>query len=150
MDLEIVELEEVSESVLTAVNDLIPQLSRSAPPLDLAGLAIIANNQACHLLLCLDGMSKKIIGMLTLVVFPIPTGTRAWIEDVVVDSAARGRGAGESLTMYALDLAERNGAKTVELTSRPSREAANRLYRRLGFSARDTNVYRKDLSGAVQ
>lgn len=150
MDLEIVELEEVSESVLAAVNDLISQLSRSAPPLDLAGLALIANNQTCHLLLCLDGMSKKIIGMLTLVVFPIPTGTRAWIEDVVVDSAARGRGAGESLTMYALDLAERHGAKTIELTSRPSREAANRLYRRLGFSARETNVYRKDLSGAAQ
>jgi ribosomal protein S18 acetylase RimI-like enzyme len=80
--------------------------------------------------------------MLTLAVFPIPTGVRAWIEDVVVDQSARGRGVGEALSRRALELAAQAGARTVELTSRPSREAANRLYRRLGFEARETNVYR--------
>ena len=75
-------------------------------------------------------------------VFPIPTGIRAWIEDVVVDGEARGRGVGEELNRFALDLAGRLGAVTVDLTSRPSREAANRLYQRIGFEARETNVYR--------
>ena len=80
--------------------------------------------------------------MLTIVLFPIPTGTRAWIEDVVVDEDARGRGVGALLTQAALDLAVAHGARTVDLTSRPGREAANRLYARLGFEQRQTNVYR--------
>jgi ribosomal protein S18 acetylase RimI-like enzyme len=83
-----------------------------------------------------------IVGMLTLATFRIPTGMRAWIEDVVVDEAARGQGVGEALCRTALDTAAAAGARTVELTSRPSREAANRLYRRLGFQPRQTNVYR--------
>ena len=80
--------------------------------------------------------------MLTLAVFRIPTGIRAWIEDVVVDAEARGRGVGEALTREAVRVAGTHGARTVDLTSRPSREAANRLYQRLGFERRDTNVYR--------
>ncbi len=80
--------------------------------------------------------------MLTLAVFRIPTGLRAWIEDVVVDEAARGRGVGAELTSAAIRLAGERGARTVDLTSRPSREAANRLYQRLGFVQRETNVYR--------
>ena len=88
----------------------------------------------------------KIIGTLTLVVFRIPTAVRAWIEDVVVDAQARGSGAGAALTEAALAKAAEAGARTVELTSRPSREAANRLYQRLGFEARETNVYRRTLS----
>jgi len=86
----------------------------------------------------------SIVGLLTLAVFRIPTGVRAWIEDVVVDEAQRGRGVGEALTREALLRAEAAGARTVELTSRPTREAANRLYRRLGFVERETNVYRYD------
>ena len=79
---------------------------------------------------------------MTLVVFRIPTGVRAWIEDVVVDTEARGMGIGQALNEYAIQLAEQAGAKTIDLTSRPSRESANRLYQRLGFVARETNVYR--------
>ena len=79
--------------------------------------------------------------------FPIPTGSRAWIEDVVVDSTARGKGVGEALNREALKVAKEKGAVTVDLTSRPSREAANRLYQRIGFEKRDTNVYRFDLKG---
>ena len=84
----------------------------------------------------------RIVGMLTLIVFRIPTGVRAWIEDVVVDETARGRGVGEALSQEAVRRALDLGARTVELTSRPSREAANRLYQRLGFVRRDSNVYR--------
>jgi ribosomal protein S18 acetylase RimI-like enzyme len=91
-----------------------------------------------------DG-EPAILGSMTLVVFRIPTGLRAWIEDVVVDGSARGRGVGEALNRAAIDRARAAGATTVDLTSRPSREAANRLYRRLGFEQRTTNVYRLDL-----
>ncbi|MEY4373004.1 MAG: hypothetical protein RL219_1773, partial [Actinomycetota bacterium] len=89
----------------------------------------------------------RIVGTLTLVVFRIPTGVRAWIEDVVVDNAARGHGVGELLNVRALEVARSKGAKTVDLTSRPSREAANRLYQRIGFQPRETNVYRFSLEG---
>ena len=82
------------------------------------------------------------VGMLTLVTFPIPTGIRAWIEDVVVDESARGQGVGAALTREAVRLARSAGARTIDLTSRPSRESANRLYERLGFRLRDSRVYR--------
>jgi ribosomal protein S18 acetylase RimI-like enzyme len=80
--------------------------------------------------------------MLTLVTFPIPTGLRAWIEDVVVDETARGQGVGAALTEEAVRRARTVGARTVDLTSRPTRQAANRLYERLGFELRETNAYR--------
>ncbi|NCZ90521.1 MAG: GNAT family N-acetyltransferase [Actinobacteria bacterium] len=122
---------------------LIPQLSSSNPPPTHAELAAIIANDSCDVLVAKDG--DLIVGSLTLVVFPIPTGIRAWIEDVVVDESSRGKGVGEALNTFALQRARERGAKTVDLTSRPSREAANRLYQRLGFVARDTNVYRYTL-----
>ncbi|AZR00765.1 GNAT family N-acetyltransferase [Trueperella pyogenes] len=118
---------------------LIPQLS-SAQPMDIEQIEQLIAQQAIDLLLYKD--EDEIQGMLTLVTFAIPTGVRAWIEDVVVDDAARGKGAGRALVEAACDLATKRGAKTVDLTSRPSREAANRLYQRCGFEARQTNVYR--------
>lgn len=103
----------------------------------------IVEAEASTVLIARDGRDNgRIVGMLTLVVFRIPTGVRAWIEDVVVDEAARGRGVGEALNQAAVGRALELGARTVELTSRPSREAANRLYQRLGFVRRDSNVYR--------
>jgi ribosomal protein S18 acetylase RimI-like enzyme len=100
----------------------------------------IVSSDACVLFVArVDG---RIVGSLTLATFPIPTGVRAWIEDVVVDGDARGHGVGEALNMAAIEEARARGAITVELTSRPSREAANRLYRRIGFVERETNVYR--------
>lgn len=132
----------VDDALVAAMARLVPQLSSSAPPPGRAELQSIVDSDACHLLVAVDGSS--ILGSLTLVVFPIPTGVRAWIEDVVVDGDARGRGVGDALNRHALELAARLGARTVDLTSRPSREVANRLYRRLGFEPRDTNVYRYD------
>jgi ribosomal protein S18 acetylase RimI-like enzyme len=136
--------EHVSEELVTAFDRLIPQLSSSSPPPSRERLQSIVNSDLCTLLVARDG--DDIVGSLTLVVFPIPTGIRAWIEDVVVDSSARGKGVGEALNMKALEIARTKGAVTVDLTSRPSREAANRLYQRIGFVQRDTNVYRYTLS----
>ncbi len=103
-------------------------------------MASIVGSQATTLLAA--RMDGKIVGLLALAMFPIPTGVRAWIEDVIVDKAARGQGIGETLTREALSLAKAAGARTVDLTSRPSREAAGRLYERVGFAARSTRVYR--------
>jgi ribosomal protein S18 acetylase RimI-like enzyme len=140
---DIIEVTEVDDDVMAAFERLIPQLSRSNPPPTREFLARIAASEASHLLLAVeDGV---ILGSLTLVSFPIPTSIRAWIEDVVVDDGARGKGVGAALNKEALARAEAAGATTVDLTSRPSREAANRLYQRLGFEARETNVYRYQL-----
>ena len=87
-----------------------------------------------------------ILGMLSLIVMKIPTGNKAWIEDVVVDQSARGKGLGKSLMNHALEQAKKLGAKSVDLTSRPSRESANKLYQALGYEIRETNVYRYKFS----
>jgi ribosomal protein S18 acetylase RimI-like enzyme len=137
------EATEASEELAAALERLLAQLSASAVAPSAEQLAALVAAPASRLLLARDEQGE-IIGMLTLVVFPIPTGVHAWIEDVVVDERARGRGVGAQLSRAALALADRAGARTVELTSRPSREAANRLYRRLGFAVRETNVYRYD------
>lgn len=142
-NVEIIEAVEVTPELVEAFARLIPQLSSSNPAPTETQLAAICESEASVLLLAIDREADdRILGSLTLAWFRIPTGVRAWIEDVVVDESARGRGVGELLNRAALDRARELGAKTVELTSRPSREAANRLYQRIGFVARDTNVYR--------
>lgn len=134
---------EVDDDILDAMQRLVPQLSSSSPVPDVNELSEVVGSACTDLLVARDrSQGNRIVGSLTLAVFRIPTGIRAWVEDVVVDGSARGRGAGEALTRAALRLAHARGARTVELTSRPSREAANRLYRRLGFEPRETNVYR--------
>ena len=140
MTVEISVCETVDNDVVDAFARLIPQLSRSSPAPTAEQLQTIVDHDACTLLLArLDG---SIVGAMTLVLFPIPTGLRAWIEDVVVDDSARGAGVGAKINTRAIEIAEAAGAKSIDLTSRPSREAANRLYQRLGFVARETNVYR--------
>jgi ribosomal protein S18 acetylase RimI-like enzyme len=136
---------EVTDELVAAFARLIPQLSRSSPPPGRDELVDIVTSPACDLFLATDD-DGTILGTATLVTFPIPTGRRAWIEDVVVDDAARGLGVGGALTQAMVDRAEELGCTTVDLTSRPSREAANRLYQREGFERRDTNVYRRTLS----
>ncbi|MBA3604906.1 MAG: GNAT family N-acetyltransferase [Actinomycetota bacterium] len=133
----------VDDELVDAFVTLIPQLSSSSPPPDRQLLeAIVADADSALLVARIDG---QIIGVLTLATYRIPTGRKAWIEDVVVDESARGRGVGEALSRAAVDEARRRGAKDVSLTSRPSRQAANRLYQRIGFEARETNVYRLEL-----
>jgi ribosomal protein S18 acetylase RimI-like enzyme len=140
------ECESVTDELVEAMAALIPQLSSSSPAPGPDELAEIVGSDATHLLVARDGdgpgLGGAIVGSMTLAVFRIPTGVRAWIEDVVVDAGARGQGVGETLNRAALEVAARRGARTVDLTSRPSREAANRLYQRIGFVQRETNVYR--------
>lgn len=135
--------EAIDDEVVEAFGRLIPQLSSSNPPPSRGDLEDIAADRASTLFVA--RLHGRIVGSLTLVLFRIPTGLRAWIEDVVVDEAAHGHGIGEALNRAALDYAKQNGAVTVDLTSRPSREAANRLYQKMGFVQRDTNVYRYTL-----
>jgi ribosomal protein S18 acetylase RimI-like enzyme len=135
------EVTTVSPELVAAIAALVPQLSSSTPPPDAGGVAELLESPATTLLVARDG-EGAVVGMLTLVVFRIPTGQRAWIEDVVVDAAARGAGAGAALVREAVRLAAARGARSVDLTSRPSREEANRLYESLGFARRETNVYR--------
>jgi GNAT superfamily N-acetyltransferase len=131
-------VENATDEVVSALARLLPQLSSSPPP-TAAELATIIAGGSTVFVARVDGV---IVGSLTLVLYRIPAGLKAWIEDVVVDEAARGHGVGEALSLAAIDEARRRGANAVNLTSRTSREAANRLYQRLGFSARDSTVYR--------
>jgi ribosomal protein S18 acetylase RimI-like enzyme len=144
-EVEVRVVREADEEVVAAFGRLLPQLSAGAQPLDAAAVAALLASDALTVLAAWVG--GRIVGTLTLVVFTLPTGVRARIEDVVVDDAARGKGVGAELTRTALALAEATGARTVDLTSRPSREAANRLYVRVGFRLRDSNVYRFTFDG---
>ena len=140
MTLEVVVADKVDDELTAAFASLIPQLSSSSPPPTAEQLAeIVASPDSVLYLARLDG---RIVGSLTLAFYRIPTGLKAWIEDVVVDGATRGQGVGEALNTAAIDEARRRGAKNVSLTSRASRESANRLYQRLGFEPYDTNIYR--------
>ncbi len=149
MDVDIEVVSEVTSEVVEAFGRLLPQLSTSAAPLDAPALSVIVAAPASTLLVARVG--GEIVGTLTLVVFAIPTGIRAWVEDVVVDEAARGKQFGgkrvaEALTTEAIKIAGQVGARTVDLTTRPSRVAAGKLYERLGFEQRDSRVYRYAMS----
>jgi ribosomal protein S18 acetylase RimI-like enzyme len=139
------EVTSVDPELVESLRGLIAQLSPSAPPPTDAGIEEIVDSPSTRLLVARadDG---AVVGSLTLVQFRIPTGVGVWIEDVVVDESARGQGTGEALVREGIRLAEAAGARAVNLTSRPDRAAANRLYRRLGFQRRQTNVYRLELS----
>ena len=146
MTVRIVEVDEVTPALVEAFERLTPQLSKSNPPPGEDQLRELVESPATMLLMAVDeDDGDRFVGTLTLVLFRIPTALRAWIEDVIVDEAVGGRGIGKALTREALARAKAAGAKTVELTSRPSREVANGMYRSLGFEPRDTNVYRFEL-----
>lgn len=139
---------EVTDELLEAWATLLPQLSSSSAPLTRAQLEEIVESPAVTMFIArVDGAPGSagkgaIAGSLSLVVFRIPDGVRAWVESVVVDETFRGRGIGEALSVRSVEHAQLLGAKSIDLTSRPSREAANRLYKKIGFEQRETNVYR--------
>jgi ribosomal protein S18 acetylase RimI-like enzyme len=143
MDLQVEIVAEASQDLVDAFRRLLPQLSSAAAPLDVEAVGRILACDANTVLIARDG--DTIVGTLTLVMFPVPSGLRARIEDVVVDHAARGRGVAGLLTHEALRLARQAGARTVDLTSRLDRAAANRLYERMGFRPRESSVYRLPL-----
>jgi ribosomal protein S18 acetylase RimI-like enzyme len=134
---------QVNDELVEAFNRLIPQLSSSATiPTRHELEDLVASHCNSVILVRHEDFNNRIMGTLTLVTFRIPTGVRSWIEDVVVDEAARGKGLGKALTLAALDQARKLGAKTVDLTSRPSREAANHMYQNVGFKLRESILYR--------
>ncbi len=140
VSLEILPATRVDDELVAAFADLIPQLSSSSPPPDAAQLsAIVASPDT---VLYVARVDDVIVGSLTLAFYRIPTGVKAWIEDVVVSADARGHGVGEGLNRAAIAEAAHRGAKNISLTSRSTRDAANRLYQRLGFEPYDTNLYR--------
>lgn len=143
--IKIFEITEMSQKVYDAFERLLPQLSSSAKTPTWEELEDLINSKAGIVLAAVDDEDPEetILGTMTLVVFRIPTGVRAWVEDVVVDKEARGRGIGEKLIRTAIERAKAEGAKTVDLTSRPSRVEAHRLYKRCGFEMRETCVFRR-------
>jgi ribosomal protein S18 acetylase RimI-like enzyme len=139
------ELTETSSSVLQSINELLPQLSSSAQVISMDRLSELVESDNTIIFIGTDE-SGQILGMLSLIVMKIPTGNKAWIEDVVVDQLARGKGMGKALMNHALEKAKELAVKSVDLTSRPSREKANMLYQSLGYQIRETNVYRHKIS----
>jgi ribosomal protein S18 acetylase RimI-like enzyme len=140
MSVEVEAVHQVTDELVDAARRLLPQLSSSAASRSADDLVRITSHQAITLFIARS--QGFIVGMLTLVTFPLPSGFRARMEDVVVDQDARGQGVGTALTMAAIDQAQAQGARSIDLTSRASRVAANRLYQQLGFRLRDSNVYR--------
>jgi ribosomal protein S18 acetylase RimI-like enzyme len=141
-----VEIEKVqfaTPEVVEGLNRLLPQLSSQPPTLTISDVERMVHSEAATLFVATE--NAVVLGTLTLIIFSIPTGRRGWIEDVVVDQSARGAGVGERLTNAAIDEARERGVRSLDLTSRPSREAANAMYIKLGFGRRDTNLYRLTL-----
>jgi len=137
---------QANEELVQAFERLLPQLNTGYPALSLCDLERILAQECITLFVARDEQRGGLItGTLTLIVFSTPTGRHSWIEDVVVDAASRGMGIGEALTRTAIQHAAEMGAKAVDLTSRPAREAANRLYQRIGFERRESNLYRLQL-----
>lgn len=132
---------EANDELLDAFKRLIPQLTKNAPPPSLTGLAALVKSDSSTLLIARAADDLSIVGALSLTVYRVPTGIRSIIEDVIVDSSARGQGLGEALMKRAIEIAREKGASNIALTSNPLRGAANRLYVRMGFKKRETNAY---------
>jgi ribosomal protein S18 acetylase RimI-like enzyme len=142
MEIAIATPADLTDELVAAVAHLMPQLNPTVAPPSRDQLAeIIAT---CDLFLVRDASS--LVAMGTLATYRTPVGVHGWIEDVVVDTAARARGIGEALTRAMLARAREKQVRTLALTSNPRREAANRLYQRLGFTVWDTNLYKGTLS----
>jgi ribosomal protein S18 acetylase RimI-like enzyme len=139
--MEIVKIKRFSERSFEAVLKLLPQLSKDSEVLTRQYFKNMLASEGIHLFFArLD--KKQIVGMLTIAVYKTPTGRKVWIEDVVVDEPHRGKGIGKDLMLFAIDYSGSLGAKYINLTSRPSRIAANELYLKLGFKKYETNLYR--------
>ena len=143
MTVEIEKVQFATPEVVEGLNKMLPQLSSQPPTLTISDVERMVHSEAATLFVATE--NGVVLGTLTLIIFSIPTGRRGWIEDVVVDESARGAGVGEQLTNAAIDEARLRGVRSLDLTSRPSREAANAMYVKLGFGLRESNLYRLTL-----
>ena len=141
--LEIFEVKEACDGYVESINRLLAQLSSSGRCLTFGQLQAMVDCAASHLFLARH--NGEIVAMLTLGEYLAPTGRKMWIEDVVVDAAARGNSFGRAMVEYAVGYARALGDGALMLTSRPSRIAANALYRSSGFEQKETNVYKMDI-----
>ena len=137
--IKIVELRRATSKSLKEINNLLPQLSKTAKPISLKALQTIVKNKDICLVVSRD--RERIMGMGTLVIMHTVVGVRARIEDVVVDEIYRGKGIGEKISKELIALARKKKVRSIELSSRPSRTVANKLYQKLGFRRKETNVY---------
>jgi ribosomal protein S18 acetylase RimI-like enzyme len=143
----ITQAREATGELMEACKRLVPQLTTNKPAPTRSQLTLLLSERSSTLFLARHvDFGGEIIGLATLVLYRVPTGLRGYIEDVIVDEKARRKGVGEALTRACLDKAEQAGCPQVMLTSNPGRQAANRLYERMGFELRKTNVYRYDLN----
>ena len=133
------ELRRATPKSLKEINNLLPQLSKTAKPISLKMLDTITRDKNTCLVVAREDL--QIIGMGSLVVFLTPHSRRARIEDVVVDEKYRGRGIGEKISKELIALAKKKKVKSIELSSRPRRTVANELYKKLGFKKKETNTY---------
>lgn len=133
-------LSDVDNKIITAFNRLMQQLSSNYKPIAKEYLIDIINSS--NIIIFVAKENETIIGSLSLVFYNIPTGMKAWVEDVVIDQSVRGKGVGKALIEQAIVYAKQSGASKLDLTSSPERVAANKLYQKLNFEKRETNVYR--------
>lgn len=140
--IEIKQIKEVTPDIVSAFSRLMPQLAPHLKAPQMEDLSNIVNDKNKYIFIA---SNPQIVGTITLVIVKIPSGTRAWIEDVIVDQDARGQSIGEKMLQYVIDFAKKLNVASINLTSSPSRIAANKLYQKLGFNLRETNVYRIDV-----
>lgn len=136
---EIKQIKEVTPDIVSAFSRLMPQLAPHLKAPQMEDLNNIVGDKNKYIFIA---SNPQIVGTITLVIVKIPSGTRAWIEDVIVDQEARGQSIGEKMLLHVIDFAKKLDIASINLTSSPSRIAANRLYQKLGFNLRETNVYR--------
>lgn len=141
--IEIYKVTASSAQLSEALERLLSQLSQSAQMPNSQQIELLLKSENTHLFVA--EREGEILGMLSLVVVDIPTGRKAWIEDVVVDEKARGLHIGVALVEKAKDVAAELGAKKIYLTSNPSRKAAHALYKKCGFEEYDTSVFRMNI-----
>lgn len=144
MEIQIDNPAEVTQELVEALGKLIAQLNPALPVPTAEHLATLLADPAATLLVARDG--NRIVGTAMVIVYPTTIRFESRIEDVVVDESARGRGVGEALVNACIEVARSRGASIIELQTARVREAANRLYERMGFERRDSNPYRMTLS----
>lgn len=140
MDISIKEVSSCDDPLVPFLLKLLPQLSSSALVPSDEQVRVLLTQESTTVLAATDG--RNVFGTTTLVTYVTLTGVRCRVEDVVVSSEARGRGLGRQMTAKAVEHARSAGARTIDLTSRPTRKAANSMYQSMGFELRDSNTYR--------
>ena len=136
----IIEIKTYSAEYHEAMQRFLDQLTTHPMTLTETMFRQLIDSENSHLFFLMK--EGQIAGMLTVGIYYSPTGGKAWIEDVVVDEAFRGQGLSKQLVAHAIEFTQSKQIPLLMLTSNPKRIAANKLYQAMGFSRKETNVYR--------